>query len=97
MLDLSGRAGDEAPFPSMECVLSTDELERVLGQIVGGVVAADLETAHLDFKRQPDSTPTAIRSLVDAAVCFAADSSSVSVTKCRGRAVGNRPTAALRL
>lgn len=51
--------------------MGAEELERVLAEIAGGARAADLETAHLDFKRQPDSKPDAIRALVDAAVCFA--------------------------
>jgi ATP-dependent DNA helicase RecG len=42
-----------------------------VSQIVSGTRASDLETDQIDFKRQPDSRPDAIRSLVDAAVCFA--------------------------
>jgi len=51
--------------------VGSGELAAVLGRILTGTRPADLETEHLDFKRQPDSRPDAIKTLVDAAVCFA--------------------------
>lgn len=51
--------------------LSAVDIQGILSQIAAGARASDLETDQLDFKRQPDSRPDAIRSLVDAAVCFA--------------------------
>ena len=51
--------------------VGSDELAAKLGRILAGGLPADLETEHLDFKRQADSKPDAIKSLVDAAVCFA--------------------------
>jgi ATP-dependent DNA helicase RecG len=51
--------------------LSASDIQGIVSQIAGGTRASDLETDQIDFKRQPDSRPDAIRSLVDAAVCFA--------------------------
>lgn len=51
--------------------LSVAELSQALARIIVGAVAADLETEHLDFKQEPRSRPDAIRTLVDAAICFA--------------------------
>lgn len=50
--------------------LGAKELTHLLDQIVAGTLAADLETDQLDFKVQPDSKPDAIKTLVEAAVCF---------------------------
>ena len=47
------------------------ELAAILAQIVAGATPASLESDRLDFKQQPNSRPEAIRTLVDAAVCFA--------------------------
>jgi ATP-dependent DNA helicase RecG len=51
--------------------LSDAELDAVLAAVADGTSAASLETEELDFKRQPDSRSDAIKTLVDAAVCFA--------------------------
>lgn len=51
--------------------LSEAELDEVLTAIDEGTSPASLETAELDFKRQADSKGDAIKTLVDAAVCFA--------------------------
>lgn len=51
--------------------LGATELRKVLDQIVAGTRAADLENEQLDFKAQPDSKPDAIRTLVEASICFA--------------------------
>lgn len=51
--------------------ISAAELDEVLTRIHEGEKAADLESAVLDFKRQPDSKDDAIKRLVDTAVCFA--------------------------
>lgn len=51
--------------------LSATELYRVLDRIAEGTVPATLESNELDFKRQPNSRGDAIKTLVDAAVCFA--------------------------
>jgi ATP-dependent DNA helicase RecG len=55
-----------APVP-----LGRGELHDVIAQIVAGATPAALESDSLDFKQQPDSRPDAIRSLVEAATCFA--------------------------
>lgn len=51
--------------------LSATELDQVLERIAEGAVPSSLESGELDFKRQPDSRNDAIKTLVDAAVCFA--------------------------
>ncbi|MEQ8716724.1 MAG: ATP-binding protein [Acidimicrobiales bacterium] len=51
--------------------LSATELDRVLDRIAEGAVPATLESKELDFKRQPDSRGDAIKTLADAAACFA--------------------------
>ena len=51
--------------------LSPADLAQILERIAGGAVPATLESNELDFKRQPDSRGDAIKTLVDAAVCFA--------------------------
>lgn len=47
------------------------ELAGVLDRIYEGATAASLESGQLDFKQEPPSKPEAIRTLVEAAVCFA--------------------------
>ena len=51
--------------------LGATELAQAIERILGGTKPAELETAELDFKKQPDSRPDAIKLLVEAAVCFA--------------------------
>lgn len=51
--------------------LSAADLDQILERIAEGAVPATLESNELDFKRQPDSRGDAIKTLVDAAVCFA--------------------------
>jgi ATP-dependent DNA helicase RecG len=51
--------------------LSDPELDVVLTSIGEGTAPSSLETDELDFKRQPESKGDAIKTLVDAAVCFA--------------------------
>lgn len=50
---------------------SARELHAVFDRILAGAPAAELESNQLDFKTQPDSKRDAIRTLLDAAVCFA--------------------------
>lgn len=67
--------------------LSAAELDRVLDLVATGAVPASLETSELDFKRQPDSRGDAIKTLVDAAVCFAnADGGTVVMGVANGTA-----------
>jgi ATP-dependent DNA helicase RecG len=51
--------------------IGATEVSRVLARIQAGAAAATVETGELDFKRQPTSKVDAIRTIVDAAVCFA--------------------------
>ena len=49
----------------------SDELATLFARIRAGTLPSDLESEQLDFKRQPDSKPDAIKMLVEACVCFA--------------------------
>lgn len=51
--------------------IGSQEIARILAQVHAGAAAGALESEELDFKRQPASKADAIRTLVDAAVCFA--------------------------
>jgi ATP-dependent DNA helicase RecG len=51
--------------------IGATEVSRVLARIQDGAAAATVENGELDFKRQPASKGDAIRTLVEAAVCFA--------------------------
>ncbi|HEX5146956.1 MAG TPA: ATP-binding protein [Conexibacter sp.] len=51
--------------------IGSTEIARVLADVHSGTAPAAIETAELDFKRQPASKTDAIRTLVDAAICFA--------------------------
>jgi len=51
--------------------LGSTEIARLLARVHAGAPPAALETEELDFKRQPASKPDAVKTLVDAAVCFA--------------------------
>lgn len=63
--------------------LRRGEVKDVLASIVAGAVPADIEGDQLDFKRQPGSKGDAIRTLVDAAVCFANSGGGTVVMGCR--------------
>ncbi len=51
--------------------LGTSEVARILASVHDGATSATTETSELDFKRQASSKGDAIRTLVDAAICFA--------------------------
>lgn len=51
--------------------LGSTEIARIVADVHAGTSPAALETEEIDFKRQPTSKTDAIRTLVDAAVCFA--------------------------
>ncbi len=68
--------------------IGVTELSEVLAQVAAGAQPADLETGQLDFKQQPDSKPDAIRSLVDAAICFANTSGGTIVMGLADRLTG---------
>ena len=51
--------------------VSEAQLDEVFARIAAGETAHALESPILDFKRQPGSKPDAIKTIVDAAICFA--------------------------
>ena len=51
--------------------MTTDEARRAIDQILAGSRSHDLESDTLDFKEEQSAEDQAIRTLVDASLCFA--------------------------